>query len=419
MLDKFKFGVVVGIVFCLLILSVTAEGMEISYSNAGQGWQGVPVFCKPIKVSDGIPSTARVRLIPGGGRALNGKVYLILKDAESEVFSFAAATSLTPGLVTGAVSQELGPIANTSIDRFTTFVGHKVPTPGRKTLSQLLGGKLGNGKLDGPVSLVGLFTIMRKPSQNTQLKISEIQFDGKTVEIFQDNRNGWYVPEWKEHRKDYEKLTPGFNVSVAQSQLASLSFSGEIELSYSNAQGWGGIPVFCKPIKVSDGVPSTGGVRLMPAGTLNGKVYLILKDGEGEVFSFAAAMGLNPGLVTGQVTKELQSMANTSIDRFTSSIGNKAPTSGRKTLSELLGGKSGNGKLDGPVSLVGLFTVMRKPSQNSHLKIQEIQFDGKTVETFEDNHNDWHLPEWKEYRKDYEKFSPGFKVTIGGQDLTS
>ena len=376
MLTKFNLGMVVGIVFSLLILSSVdvkgAGGMELSYSN-WHGWAGIPIFCKPIKVSDGVPSTAGVCLKPISATSLNGKVHLIVKDGEGEILWFAAATMLKPGLITGSVTKELGPIHNTSIDLFTGSIAHKMPTPGRKTISELLGGKAGNGKLDGPVSLVGLTVAMRKPSKNSRLKVLEVQFDGKTVETFQDNRNGWYLPEWEEHREDYKKLGSDFNVSIAGQSLASSSPSSSssgtdyskasgstLEVTVSQPETWTPLVIGPeKPIQYPE-VPKKIGLYSSDDTLKAVKLFVILRDARGIDYELLFSIVLSSGY---------------------REIG-------------VLGAMGRGGKpidfsgAEPPFTFYGLAFYCRKPLPESIFYFDNITIDGKLIEGF-DTDNGW------------------------------
>jgi len=436
MLTKFKLGMVAGIVFSLFILGLPGFGADFSKSEGNRlileyenrsGWNTMPILCKKgIKVNK-VPTKMGIWVKRGEGDI---KPYMFLKDSEGELFYFLYRMTVSdfpaPGLHVENKITELAPVPQISVAHAVQHLSHfKSGEPKAELGNSILdevGAKLGNGKVDPPVEFAGLLIIERKPTGKVvRYEFDNITLDGVLVEDFSDPSREWFIPKGWE--KKCKWIFPTFKISVTGgiAMRESKPTAGGMELSYSNWHGWGGIPVFCKPIKVSEGVPSTAAVRLKPisAASLNGKVYLMLKDGEGEILWFAAAMMLNQGLITGPVTKELGPIVNTSIDLFTGSIANKTPTPGRKTISELLGGKPGNGKLDGPVSLVGLTIVMRKGSKNTRLQVLEIQFDRKPVEAFVDNRNGWYLPEWKEHRGDYKKLGSDFKSVVAGQSLTS
>jgi len=436
MLTKLKFGMVAGMVFSLFVLSVGAQGGDFSKSEGNRlileyenrsGWNTMPILCKKsIKVNQ-VPTKVGMWVKRGAG---NIKPYMFLKDSEGELFYFLYRGTVFDFHASGEYNEqiitELAPVPQISVADAVEHLSHfKSGEPKAESGQSILdevGAKLGNGKVDPPVELAGLLIIERKPTgQVVRYEFDNITFDGVLVEDFSDPARGWFIPKGWGKRVGW--VFPTFKISVTGgvAMPETKPTTGGMELNYSNWHGWAGIPVFCKPIKVSDGVPSTAGVRFRPisSATLNGRAYLIVKDGENEILWLTTGLVLNPGLRTGPVTKDSGPIANTSIDLFTGSIVNKTPTPGRKTLSELLGGKLGNGKLDGPVSLVGLVIAMRKGSKNSRLQVLEIQFDGKTVETFEDNRNGWYLPEWKEYQKDYKKLGSDFKVSVAGQSLTS
>lgn len=197
-------------------------------------------------------------------------------------------------------------------------------------------------------------------------------------------------------------LVAGFSFMVSLSVVNGQSLFGQasggrLVLDYRVPEGWCWVSALCKDSAAVDAVPSKIGMWTKKSrGSI--KPYVILRDKENELFLYHWRGSVNDVAGTGEYVEE----PPRSIKPCEEKVG----------IIETLGGKIGNGEIDLPVRLAGLYIANRNPIPQEHLEFDNITFDGKLVEGFNDNSNQWSAPP-KAANNEYLRL----KATLAGKSL--
>ena len=150
----------------------SGEKLIMSY-KVPEKWLKICVLCKkpiPLESSSNVGMWIR----PGKGYI---KPHVLFRDNEGEIFIGLWRVNISDYNKPGEYGVETS----------------KSVSPAGDDIKKALNGETGNGKLDLPVSLVGLFFYNREVVPQEVLVIDNITSEGKLVEGFENNDRGWFI----------------------------------------------------------------------------------------------------------------------------------------------------------------------------------------------------------------------------------